>query len=202
MFSAGALTMPTAITSATCCSWRSRGASSRACGRRTLIARVGGDEFVLLARVGEPEVVTRRRSPTRCSPSFASRFRWPGVRCACRRASASGDVSRRRRRSARPAHQRRRGDVSREGARPQRLLFLRDLDERQRARAEVAARAGTCGSRLERNELIPQIPAEARGAPQVRCSAWRRARSAGRIRRSRGHHRARPVHSRLRKRPA
>ena len=50
------------------------------------IARVGGDEFVLLARVGEPADAATLAD--KVSPSFANRFRWPGARCACRRASA------------------------------------------------------------------------------------------------------------------
>lgn len=54
------------------------------------VARVGGDEFVVLAGVGEPR--TPGPWPTPCWPPCARRSWWTGTHCGCRPASASRSI--------------------------------------------------------------------------------------------------------------
>jgi diguanylate cyclase (GGDEF)-like protein len=90
------------------------------------IARVGGDEFVLLVHVDEPEdagVVAGKLIDVLREPAM-----WQATCCTSQAASASRST-RRRTGSGRVDDQCRRRDVPREGIRPERKLLLRAVDE-------------------------------------------------------------------------
>lgn len=130
------------------------------------VARVGGDEFVVLAGVSEPAdagtladtllAAVRRAVPGR-------RARAAGVHQHRHRA-----LSGRRCRPARPAHQCRRGDVPRQGHGSRHVLLLRGIDERQRPSAAAAGAGPAPGAGAARAGAALPAQVQRAGRPRGR----------------------------------
>ena len=126
-------------------------ACARCCARATRSARLGGDEFVLILNdQSNEEVIFRAMQRITAKVARADRrstARSSYVTCSAGISLYPQDGPRRRH----AAQERRRGDVPREGARPQQLPVLHLGDERARerapgARARAAPRASSARS--------------------------------------------------------